>query len=331
MRAAWTVPGIEDMLLEGGANVTTDPRIASLAETLRAGGVVAFPTETVYGLGADATQPDAVRAIFALKGRPADHPLIAHVLDAAWLDRWGRDVPDLARRFAEAFWPGPLTLVVRRSPEVCEAVTGGLETVGLRAPAHPLAHALLAAVGRPLAAPSANRFGRVSPTSAAHVRDEFGDAVPVLDGGDCAVGVESTIVDLSAGHPRILRPGGVTADALSEVAGAPVEHSALGPRVPGTLPSHYAPAAEVVLVEPDDVTRWLRDDVGVLACRPVQLPEGTRRIVFDDPEQAAHGIYRALRTLDAAGCRRIVVVPPKPEGVGVAVRDRLRRAAAPRP
>ncbi|MBP6626671.1 MAG: threonylcarbamoyl-AMP synthase, partial [Arenimonas sp.] len=192
---------------EGGVTHPLDEALAAL----RRGEAIGLPTETVYGLAADASRPDAVRRIFALKGRPADHPLIVHIAGADQIERWARDVPEAARTLAAAFWPGPLTLILRKRDDVPEEVTGGQDTVGLRCPAHPLALALLQAFGGGLAAPSANRFGHVSPTTAAHVREEFGAEVPVvLDGGDCVVGIESTIVDLSGGTPRILRPGRIT-------------------------------------------------------------------------------------------------------------------------
>jgi len=312
---------------------------AAALAALRAGEVVAFPTETVYGLGADATRAEAVRKIFALKGRPADHPLIVHLLDASWLDDYALDPPPLARRLAERFWPGPLSLVLRRPPSLPHAVTGGLETVALRAPSHPVAQRLLRELGRPLAAPSANRFGRVSPTTAAHVRDEFGDELVVLDGGACEVGVESTILDLSdPTHPRLLRPGGVTREQLLEaLEGLPLGGAdAAAPRVPGSLESHYAPRARVDLVLADELAAACAraiaqgERVGVLANG--DAPEGTlHRRLGDDQAAMAQGLYAALRALDDLGCTQVFAVLPPERGVAAAVADRLRRAAAPRP
>jgi L-threonylcarbamoyladenylate synthase len=222
--------------------------IARAVELLRAGELVGIPTETVYGLGADAANPAAVARIFAAKGRPADHPLIVHIPGAAHLERWAREIPDLAWELAEAFWPGPLTLILKRAVGVPDAVTGGQDTVGLRVPGHPVALDLLrafAAAGGSggIAAPSANRFGRISPTTAAHVREELGDAVSlVLDGGPCAVGIESTIIDLSSGRPLLLRPGHITPAAIEAVCGAlPATPTAAAPRASGTLEAHYAP------------------------------------------------------------------------------------------
>lgn len=306
---------------------------------LRAGGLVAFPTETVYGLGADASNPVAVGRIFAAKGRPADHPLIVHLASADMLDAWAAEVPPLARALAAACWPGPLTLVLRRAPHVPDAVTGGLDTVGLRVPAHPLALALLRAFGGGIAAPSANRFGAVSPTTAAHVREELGDRVDlVLDGGPCEVGVESTIVDLSGGPDAIaiLRPGGVARERLEALAGReiPVRHGG-AVRAPGMLDQHYAPAARVVLVAAGEQAaraavlraRGLR--VGALAFAPAgTMADATVVELGGSEEEAARRLYRALRELDGAGCDVILATLPEERGLGLAIADRLRRAAA---
>jgi len=227
------------------------PQLAEAVEALRRGELVGLPTETVYGLAADAANPEAVRRIFALKGRPADHPLIVHLGEAAQIDAWARDIPPAARTLAQRFWPGPLTLILRRARGVHDAVTGGQDTVGLRVPAHPVALALLKAFGGGLAAPSANRFGHVSPTTAQHVREEFGEALPVvLDGGPCPVGIESTIVDLSSGAPRVLRPGRIGVDQLEGALGIRLEAGAVAasPRVSGSHDSHYAPRTPAELV-----------------------------------------------------------------------------------
>jgi L-threonylcarbamoyladenylate synthase len=300
---------------------------------LRAGEVVAFPTETVYGLGADARNPAAVRRIYALKGRPAGHPLIVHLAAADALDAWARAdaVPAAARRLAAHFWPGPLTLVLPRAPGVPDEVTGGQDTVGLRVPSHPVAHALLAAFGGGIAAPSANRYGRVSPTRAAHVRDEFGDAVPlVLDGGDCELGLESTIVGCLGGELLLLRPGGITHAALEAVAG-PVRRprAGEGPRAPGTTRSHYAPATPVRIVDARALASagaraavLARGPAPAAYAGPLWIDAG------DDPRRYAHDLYANLRRLDRAGAAEILVLAPPEPVAWDAIRDRLGRAAA---
>jgi len=305
---------------------------------LAAGRLVAFPTETVYGLGADASNESAVRRIFAAKGRPPGHPLIVHLPDAEALDDWAADVPELARRLAAAFWPGPLTLILKRSARVADAVTGGLPTVGLRVPDHPVARALLHAFGGALAAPSANRFGAVSPTTAEHVRADLGALVDVvLDGGPCRVGVESTIVDLSGTQPAILRPGGVAREAIERVAGRPVPPREAGDvRAPGTLPAHYAPRALVVLAPPDELVPRARElqrrHLKVALLLPDGAPDpppglGCVRVPADIEGLARH-LYAALREVDDRRFDVVVVAPPSEEGLGAAIADRLRRAAA---
>jgi len=299
--------------------------ITRAVEILRAGGLVAFPTETVYGLGADAANPDALHRLFTVKGRPTDHPVIVHVARAAQLDQLGRDVPEVAHALARAFWPGPLTLVVRRDVDrVAGGATGGRDTVGIRVPDHPVAQALLDAFGGGIAAPSANRFGRVSPTTAQHVRDDLGGDVDlVLDGGPCTVGVESTIVDVTGAEPVILRVGGIGAHQLAAVVGRQPAYRTSGEiAAPGTLASHYAPRARVELVteeELDERARQLR-------------AEGQAVGSLDAPADAAdyaHVLYQRLRELDARGVDVILAVPPSDtEGIGAAVADRLRRAAA---
>ncbi len=318
--------------------------IARAVEVLRAGGLVAFPTETVYGLGADAEAPAAVRRIFAVKGRPSGHPLIVHIADAAALDAWADPVPEAARRLAAACWPGPLTIVLQRSSRVCDEVTGGLPTVGLRVPSHPLAQSLLRAFGGGIAAPSANRFGAVSPTTAAHVRADLGDDVElVLDGGACEVGVESTIVDLSRGDddPVLLRAGGIDRETLARVLGRDVA-TAGDDAVPasGRLASHYAPRARVELVAPDalePVVAALRGErVGVVrqgghGGAPRWHDSGDRvDVELGDAAAVAHDLYATLRELDARGCTVIVATLPDEHGLGLAVADRLRKAAGPR-
>jgi L-threonylcarbamoyladenylate synthase len=302
---------------------------------LRRGDVIGLPTETVYGLAADASRPEAVRRIFALKGRPADHPLIVHIAGAGQLDRWARDVPEAARTLAEAFWPGPLTLILRRQPAVPDEVTGGQDTVGLRCPAHPMALALLHEFDGGLAAPSANRFGHVSPTSAAHVYDEFGAAVPVvLDGGECEVGIESTILDLTGPVPRILRPGRITRAQIEAHVGAVAEGSdELSPRASGTLDAHYAPRTALLLLAREALLaegvqqQALGKRVAVLALGT--LPEGLQGVALPaDADGYAHGLYAALRALDALGANLLLAEKPPQADAWLAVNDRLRRSAA---
>ncbi|MGW5345558.1 L-threonylcarbamoyladenylate synthase [Streptomyces sp. HUAS TT3] len=309
---------------------------------LRAGGLVALPTETVYGLGANAEDSTAIARIFQVKGRPPSHPLIVHIGSAKHLDDWVEEVPADARLLAERFWPGPMTLVLRRGHRVPLEATGGLETVAVRVPDHPVALRLLSVFGGGVTAPSANRFGSVSPTSADHVRAELGDAVDfVLDGGRCAVGVESTIVDVTGGAPTVLRPGGVTREDLETVLGRPVAVSATsGVRVPGQHPSHYAPRARVVLAAPGrvvaeaELAQELGHQVGVLL--PPSLattPVKAHAVVALPPSMGAYarGLYGFLRGLDQQGCDLIVASLPVEEGLGLAIANRLRRAAGPRP
>jgi L-threonylcarbamoyladenylate synthase len=307
---------------------------------LQAGGLVAFPTETVYGLGADAENPAAVARLFAAKGRPTHHPLIVHFGQAGDLAAWAAEVPASAWRLAERFWPGPLTLILRRHVRVPDAVTGGLETVGLRVPRHPMAQALLSVFGGGVAAPSANRFGRVSPTTAEHVQAELGKAVDyIVDGGPCEVGLESTIVDLSAGVPAILRPGGVTQEELEATLGHPVPMRSGGVvRSPGQLASHYAPRARVVLAPPGELLQHARllHAQGIRVALLVPPDHGLQSSpapVFLLPETAAavaHSLYAMLRHIDRLGFAVILVSLPPEKGLGTAIADRLRRAAGPR-
>jgi L-threonylcarbamoyladenylate synthase len=310
--------------------------IAQAVAALRRGEVVGLPTETVYGLAADAGNASAVAKIFALKGRPADHPLIVHIAGAAQLADFCREVPPAAHALAQAFWPGPLTLILPRAASVPDAVTGGQDSVGLRCPAHPLALELLRAFGGGLAAPSANRFGRISPTSAAHVRAEFGAAVPiVLDGGDCEVGIESTIVDLVSPRPRILRPGRITREQVEAVLDAGIEDApgADSPRASGTLEAHYAPPTPMSLLAREALEREaaqqraLGQRVALLALGA--LPEGyDGEALPARAQEYAHGLYAALRALDAGGAHLLLVQRPPEDREWLAVNDRLRRAAA---
>ncbi len=304
---------------------------------LRAGGLVAFPTETVYGLGADASNPEAVKGIFAAKGRPAGHPLIVHLASEDQLSSWARDTPPSALQLARAFWPGPMTLILKRAQGVIDEVTGGQNSVGLRIPSHPMARDLLAAFGGGVAAPSANRFGRISPTTAEHVRTELGDRVDlILDGGACDVGIESTIVDLSSGVPVLLRPGHISIRQLESVLGQPVGRaSQASPRASGTLEAHYAPSKPLLLVEPARLKATIAEQsrAGVVAVLSPQSPftdvvVAIWRQAPASSEDYAHDLYAALRELDASACTTIIVEAPPESGQWMAVRDRLQRSAA---
>jgi L-threonylcarbamoyladenylate synthase len=309
---------------------------------LRQGDIVAFPTETVYGLGADALNAHAVAKIFAAKERPADHPLIVHLPWNAKIGQWARDVPPAAHRLADALWPGPLTLILKRQSHIPGIVTGGQDTVGLRIPDHPVARLLLAQFGSGIAAPSANRFGRISPTTAEHVRMELGNRVlQILDGGPCAVGIESTIVDLSSGRARILRPGAIGAAQIAEVLHGPLyftdaEDEAV-PRVSGSLPGHYAPATPLLLVYPGALAATVEAriaqglNVAVLG-RSVHPVPGSHALVWQralvDPVGYAQDLYAHLRALDAARTDLILVEAPPLDDAWLAVNDRLSRAAS---
>lgn len=316
-------------------NISFDTRQATAV--LHEGGLVAFPTETVYGLGADARNPEAVARIFSAKGRPADHPLIVHIADAWQLSQWAQNIPDVAWKLAQAFWPGPLTLILPRMSDVSHAVTGGLDTVALRVPAHPVALALLNEFGGGIAAPSANRYGRVSPTSAQDVREELGDSVDlILDGGRCSIGIESTIVDLSTTVPRILRPGKITEHMVQRVLGNSVTSPSNTPaHYPGGNPSHYAPRARVILTVCNEVEqrieewRGVGERVGLLASHlPKGLPENVTWLSLSKSiEKQAYELYYSLRKADHLGLEVLIVVMPEDTGIGRAVGDRMRRAA----
>jgi len=331
---------------------SANTNVPDAVAALRRGEAVGLPTETVYGLAADARNPAAIARVFALKGRPLDHPLIVHLPAALPWTEWAVDVPDSAYRLAEAFWPGPLTLVLRRHPAVLDAVTGGQSTIALRVPAHPIAQAVLQAFGDGLVAPSANRFGHVSPTTAAHVRAEFGNALPlVLDGGPCTIGVESSIVDLSGTTPRLLRPGMLAHGMIEAVLNSPLARDAGvdSPRVPGSLESHYAPRTPTVWIDspfqrrsaarldgsaPSDERSRL---AALLQCEAAQvrmlalgsLPEGFDGIALPaDPEAYARRMYAALRELDEGAFAAILIQAPPESEAWLAIRDRLRRACA---
>ena len=303
--------------------ITTE--VDRAADAIRAGGLVAIPTETVYGLAADARNAAAVRRIFEVKGRPGDHPLIVHLASAAEVDDWTGEVSDAARRLIGAAWPGPLTVIVPRSDRVLDEVTGGRDTVGLRVPAHPLTLDLIERTG-PLAAPSANRFGSVSPTTALHVLDDLGERLDpgrdvILDGGACPVGVESTIVDCVADPPQILRAGGVPVEDVLALLDGEVAAAAGPSRASGMLASHYAPGCAVRLVDDADDAAALR----------AGTPRSEILDLTDDLARYARELYGSLRDADARGVGTVIAVLPPPVGLGHAIRDRLTNAAAPRP
>ena len=321
----------------------TDPQaIEDAARVIQAGGLVGFPTETVYGLGADASSDDAVAGIFAAKGRPANHPLIVHVADAAQVSDFAASVPPFAARLMNAFWPGPLTVILPRRDGVATAAAGGQDSIGLRCPAHPVALAFLKACGTGVAGPSANRFGRVSPTSAQHVAQEFGDALLVLDGGPCAVGIESSIVDCTRGRPVLLRPGVLTRAQLEAACGEPLlnkddaQAAGKAPRAPGTLEAHYAPDAKVRLMDAGALQAAL-DLLGADAAHiavyarsalSIKSPQMLYRRMPDDAAATAQQLFAVLRDFDAQGARLIWIEQP-PAGIEWdGVRDRLGRAAA---
>lgn len=322
--------------------------IAEAVRGLAAGGLVAFPTETVYGLGADAASDAAVAGIFAAKGRPSDHPLIVHLAPGAAgeqsLAHFALPLPPFAQALAQAFWPGPLTLIVARRPGVGTAAAGGQPTIGLRCPSHPVAQSLLSACVAAgvfgLAGPSANRFGRVSPTTAAHVAQEFGDELLVLDGGPCEVGIESTIVDCSRGAPVLLRPGAITRDQVEAACGQRLrdkeELAAPDPRASGTLEAHYAPAAKLRLMD----AKGLQTALDLLGDKAAHIAVWSRaevrsrsgrmllRRMPDDAAEAARQLFAVLRGFDAEGVKLIWVEMPPGDAAWEGVRDRLQRAAA---
>jgi L-threonylcarbamoyladenylate synthase len=303
------------------------------AAVLMAGGLVAFPTETVYGLGADACNAAAVARIYSVKGRPADHPLIVHVASIDGLGQWASDMPDYAIALARDYWPGPMTLVVRRSELAGDFVTGGQDTVGVRVPAHPVALGLLEAFvragGKGVAAPSANRFGNVSPTTAqavaAELSDYLADGDQILDGGACDVGVESTIIDCTGDAPKILRPGAITVEMIQQCTGLTIVDVAVDGdviRVSGSLDSHYAPVATVVLDQSPVAGQ------GFIALKDVVSPDGVVRLAAPATHaDFARVLYAALRAADQQGLATVVVQQPQGDGIAIAIRDRLKRAA----
>lgn len=297
------------------------------AQILRAGGLVAFPTETVYGLGADASSEKAVARLYAVKRRPADHPVIVHFASSAGAFAWAADVPDAARKLADRYWPGPLTLILKRSALAKDFVTGGQDTVGLRVPLHPVAQALLKEFGGGIAAPSANRFGMVSPTTPAHVREDLGkDAELVLEGGPSEVGIESTIVDLSRGNAVLLRPGAITREEIDAIVRVTDEKSTV--RHSGGLERHYAPRTPARLVPAHALDKEISKgkSVAVLAfSRPDERVDFWLRVPRE-PRAYAQKLYAALRELDSAGCEQILIEAPPDAPEWTAVRDRLKRA-----
>jgi len=313
----------------------TQTEIEEAVEALRTGDLVAFPTETVYGLGANAANPAAVRKIFQAKGRPADHPVIVHLDDPRYLHRWVSDLPPVAEQLAAKFWPGPLTLILPKAQNVNDVVTGGQDSIGIRVPSHPMAQQLLKAFGGGIAAPSANRYGRLSPTKPEHVRDELGLAVKViLDGGEAPIGLESTIVSCLEDSARLLRPGFITRSQLESVVGT-LQVDGPAPRSPGDRILHYAPATPLEIVASDALEVRAGEilargeKVAVLAMRP---PLHTRRHMTwinagRKPDTYAHNLYGHLRTLDRAGCVRIFVQSLPPDEKWAAILDRLQRAS----
>jgi L-threonylcarbamoyladenylate synthase len=325
--------------------------IEAAAQALARGELVGLPTETVYGLGADADNPMAVARVFAAKGRPSDHPLIVHVTDATEAWHYADPIPPIAQRLMSAHWPGPLTLILPRRPGVADASAGGQASIGLRCPSHPVAQAVMRAAQalgvRGIAAPSANRFGRVSPTTAGHVQEELGGDVLIVDGGACEVGIESTIIDCTRGHPVLLRPGMLPLDALSASAGEPVltpeafaqlsTASAQAPRASGTLASHYAPMARVHLLSSVALQARLdalahdalRHRCGVWARTGLRVPHGiVLRTMPATAADCAHALFGELRAFDRSGLTDILVEFPPDSAAWDGVRDRLTRAAA---
>ena len=311
------------------SNCTADA-MARAAQSLKSGSLIAFPTETVYGLGADATNPEAVARIYEVKGRPADHPLIVHVGDMQDIAQWSDEIPDYAIALARTFWPGPMTLILKRSPLAQDFITGGQETIGLRVPNHVIALALLNEFkkigGKGIAAPSANRFGHVSPTTAKAVSDELSQYLAqddlILDGGPSQVGVESTIIDCTTQSPKILRPGAITEEMIEEVTKLDLSHDATEIRVSGSLENHYSPSAQVVL---DEIPS---QGDGFIALSDIPTPDGVLRLASPvNNEDFARVLYAALRSADEQSLSRVVVKQPSGDDISVAIRDRLLRAS----
>jgi L-threonylcarbamoyladenylate synthase len=324
-------PGIIGDMSQGQfISFCTADALARAAQELKSGALVAFPTETVYGLGADATNSDAVARIYNVKGRPADHPLIVHLADMQDVTDWASDIPDYAIDLARAFWPGPMTLILPRTDLAKDFITGGQATVGLRVPDHTLALALLEEFkkigGKGLAAPSANRFGQVSPTTSLAVQEELGDFLGandvILDGGPSSVGLESTIIDCTGSAPRILRPGAITIEMIEKVTGLEIAERDDVIRVSGSLENHYAPSAQILL------DGHPRPGDGYIALKSYPTPEGAIRLAAPlDNEDFARQLYAALREADAQEIELVVVVQPEGADIAIAIRDRLKRAS----
>jgi L-threonylcarbamoyladenylate synthase len=320
----------------------TSDNVARAAAHLRAGGLVAFPTETVYGLGADAANELAVRKIFQIKGRPYDHPLIVHLADAMQMDDWAIDISPDARKLAQLFWPGPLTIILKKQPEVLSCVTGNQDTVALRVPSHPIAQALLREFGNGLVAPSANKFTHISPTTASAVLEEFGQDIEfILDGGACDVGLESTIIDMSGDQPVLLRPGKISRATLSEILGKDIiaaTHEKSATRAPGMHHVHYAPTTKTVLIEPNNMATFLQTlrasdlPIGLVMYSHLDLLQNNHPDVYyvkmpADPVQYAHELYRTLRAMDNQQYKRIVIEAVPNDEAWDAIRDRLHKAS----
>lgn len=311
------------------SNCTADA-LAQAASKLKAGSLVAFPTETVYGLGADANNAEAVARIYKVKGRPADHPLIVHIASIDGISDWAEDIPDYAIKLAREFWPGPMTLIFKRSNLAADFITGGQDTVGLRVPDHVVALALLNEFskigGKGIAAPSANRFGHLSPTSAAAVKEDLSEFLSeedlILDGGPSMVGVESTIIDCTSTAPRILRPGAITIEMVEECTGLKISETGNEIRVSGSLEKHYSPRATVVLnIE-------AKTGEGLIALDEVATPNGAIRLASPkNSDEFARVMYSALREADTKGIKKVVAITPEGDGIAIAIRDRLERAS----
>jgi L-threonylcarbamoyladenylate synthase len=314
------------------SNCTADA-IANAAAALQSGALVAFPTETVYGLGADATNESAVAHIYSVKGRPADHPLIVHIGQLSQLEQWAIDIPEYAIALARDYWPGPMTLILKRSEKAKDFITGGQESVGVRIPANPIALALLRDFAGGIAAPSANRFGAISPTTAQAVKDEISQYLNpkrdlILDGGPCLVGVESTIIECLEDQPRILRPGAITAEMIEETTGLKIKNSKSQTRASGLLDTHYAPNAKVFLLDPVNPVVASIAGMGFIAAANHQTPDGAIRLSAPTSnDEYARGLYEALREGDRKNLPAIYVIPPSGDGVAIAIRDRLQRAS----
>lgn len=308
-----------------------DNQIKLAVDSLKSGLTVAFPTETVYGLGADASNPEAIKKVFAIKGRPTNHPVIVHIAEASMLEQWAQNIPDTAYMLAEAFWPGPLTLILQKQPHVSSLITGGQSTIGLRIPNHKVTLNLLTEFNGAIVGPSANKYGMVSPTKAAHVRQDLGDEVSIiLDGDDCVVGIESTIVDLSGETPILRRLGEITSEQIEEILKTSILVDTHKPGAPGTTLRHYSPKTPVVLVDSKKLAD-IPENAAILSFLPEPdlLPNSTSWLQASKyPKQYAHDLYANLRSMDMLGKPVIVVELPPAAPEWLAIVDRLKRASA---